>query len=262
MSFNIREFKSKIHRYGGVARKNLFVFEIYKSISNVDMTPESLRFFCVSTSLPSIDLTVQDYFPNAFGKKKAIPISLNQNDVSAVFLGDSRYQVLSFFHKWIQEVMNYDVSGGLLNSINGQLPYEAGYLDEVTAKIVIRHYCADNLGVFYEYTLYDCFPTQVGELDVSWEDNDSYMTIPVNFTYSGFSVTSAETGLFLDRLSRGTGFLDFINGLSASYQAIQQENIPNSISDAIDRFTTVTRTTRQISSSFNNLSTEFSLLQE
>lgn len=258
MTFNISEFKTNMDRYGGLSRNNLFVVEIYKEVPGVGMTSRDLRFFCKAVNLPGVDITTQDYKPNGFGLSRSIPIGLNQSPVNAVFMLDSRHQVLSFFHRWAQQVVNYDSSGGILTSVNNQTPYEVGYTSEFSANIIIRHYTADNPSTYYEYRLNKAYPTQVSDLDVSWEDNDSYSTVTVNFTYSGFSYTGSQRGDAIERNSRGTGYIDSLNAVGSTYQALSTNNFPNSVQDAIDAFTSFGNSVNNLSSDnfssfFNNL---------
>lgn len=258
MAFNISEFKTNMDRYGGPSRNNLFVVEIYKDIPGINMTARDLRFFCKSVNLPGVDITTQDYKPNGFGLSRSIPIGINQSPVNAVFMLDSRHQVLSFFHRWAQQVVNYDSSGGILSSVNNQTPYEVGYANEISANMIIRHYSADNPFTYYEYRLNKVYPTQISDLNVSWEDNDSYSIATVNFTYSGFSYTGSQQGTPVERNSRGVGFVDTLNSVGASYQAITAENFPISVQDALDRFTSFGNTVSDLSqedpsSFFNNL---------
>jgi len=256
MAFNISEFKTNMDRYGGPSRNNLFVVEIYKDVPGTNMTSRDLRFFCKSVNLPGVDITTQDYKPNGFGLSRSIPIGINQSPVNAVFMLDSRHQVLSFFHRWAQQVVNYDSSGGILTSINNQTPYEVGYTSEFSANMIIRHYSADSPFLYYEYRLNKVYPTQISDLDVSWEDNDSYSTITVNFTYSGFGYTGSQRGEAIERNSRGTGYIDTLNTIGSTYQSLTTDNFPNSVQDALDRFTsfgnTLTNSTQDNFSSFFN----------
>jgi hypothetical protein len=241
MTFSVSEFKSKLQKYGGVARKNLFVVEIYDNglTSQPVIEPGDLRFFCKSATLPGINVTVQDYFPNGFGLKQSIPVNASTGDVNLVFMLDSDHKVLSFFHRWMQKVVNYDVSGGIFSSVDDQLPFEFGYKNEYTTTINIKFYSTDS-EQYYEYVLYDAFPTQVSPVDVSWDDNDSYATITVNIAFSNMKVTAARTGTPSSRFSRGQGLLEFLNTVGRTAQLINQNSsLPKTIQDSVNSFTRV-----------------------
>lgn len=242
MTFNISEFKSRIDRYGGLARKNLFVVDITFNGTNTNIAvpnfeQSDLRFFCKSASIPGLNVAVQDHYPNGFGLSHSVPTSLQQDQVNLVFMMDSQHKILNFFHQWMQKVVNYD-SSNMFAEVAGQLPYEMGYREDYVSTIRIVLYSTDS-NSFYEYTLLKAFPTQMSPLDVAWEDKDSYSTMTVNFAYSGMKVTGAVEGSPTTRGARGNGLLEFINTVGATSQLINQGRLPRSVQDAIDSFTRV-----------------------
>ena len=243
MAFNISEFKARIDRLGGLARKNLFIADIVFNGRNTNIavpnfTQSDLRFFCKSATVPGLNIAVQEHYPNGFGLPHSVPTALQPDQLNLVFMLDSQHKVLNFFHQWMQKVVNYDVSKGMFAEVGGQLPYEIGYKTDYASTIRIAVYSTDS-NTYYEFILYDAFPTQISPLDVAWEDKDSYATITVNFAYSGMKVTGAVEGAPLTRGSRGNGLLEFINNIGASSQLINQGSLPRSVQDAVDSFTRV-----------------------
>lgn len=252
MAFNISEFKARVDRYGGIAKKNLFVADVIfngrgSSIDVPNFNESDLRFFCKTASIPGLNIAVQDYRPNGFGLPQSVPISLQPDQMNLVFMLDSDHKILNFFHRWMQKVVNYDVSKGLFSSVNDQLPYEMGYRNEYVSTIRLAYYSNDGSN-YYEYILYDAFPTQMSAIDVSWDDNDSYSTLTVNFAYSGMKVSGAIEGNPTSRGSRGNGLLEFINTVGATSQLINQNQLPRSIQDAIDSFTRVSAVFNSVNS--------------
>jgi hypothetical protein len=243
VSFNISEFKSRIDKYGGLARKNLFVVDITFNGRNTNITvpnfsQSDLRFFCQSAILPGLNIQVQDYKPNGFGLPYSVPISLVPDQINLIFMLDSQHRVLNFFHQWMQKIINYDVSRGIFSQVNGQLPYEIGYKTDYVSTLRLSFYSTD-LNTHYEYTLLEAFPTQISPINVSWDENNSYATMTVNFSYSGIRVAGATEGNPSTDDARGNGLLQFINNVGRKSQLIKQNNLPKTIQDAIDRFTRV-----------------------
>lgn len=237
MSFNINDFKSTLNKFGGPARKNLFAVEISQGPAGNANFNRDLRFFCQTASIPGLNLSVADYYPNGFGVKQSIPIAMGNDQFNAVFMLDSEHRVLSFFHEWIQQVINYNYSNGPFSQVRDQLPFEVGYKKDFACDISIKHFSTSTAGdSYYEYTLHDAFPTQVSGIDASWADNDSFATATVNFAYAHLSVDSANTGNPNERFSRGTGLLQYINTLGTSGQTISQNSLPNTIQDAVNAF--------------------------
>lgn len=265
MPFNINEFKSAMNRYGGPARKNLFVVEIAGIPSvNTGINVNDIRFFCQNATVPGLNYSVADYYPNGFGVKQTIPLSVQLDQFNAVFMLDSDHMVLKFFHQWMQSVINYNNSNGSFSQINNQLPYEIGYKKDFATTITVKHYSTDSQDYYYEYVLADAFPTQVSGIDVAWADNDSYATVTVNFAYSHIVMSGSKTGSVTERFARGTGTLEMINSIGASGQFINQVNLPRNIQDAINEFTSFNTSisrfntgVSQIRSGLNNIGSIF-----
>lgn len=257
MPFNLNEFKSTMNKYGGPARKNLYVVEISNGpVQSDGMTARDLRFFCQTATVPGFNYAVADYFPNGFGVKQSIPISVNQDPFNAVFMLDSDHMVIRFFHQWMQAIINYNYSNGAFSQVGGQLPFEVGYKKDFACIITIKQYSTDSTAdssTYYEYTLYDAFPTQVSGVDVSWADNDSFATTTINFAYSHMSVSAMRRGNPTERFSRGTGYLNYINSLGTSGQLINQGSLPTSIQDAVNAFTSFGNLRTQVNGAFSQI---------
>jgi hypothetical protein len=247
MTFNINEFKATMDRYGGPARKNLF--EVDLGVVDKTTGRSDAVFFCKSVTVPGINVEVQDYRPNGFGIRHSIPTAVVPDQLNCVFILDSQHVILSMFHRWMQKVVNYDVSGGIFSQVGDQLPYEFGYKDDFVTKLTIKHYSTDFSG-FYRYEFEDAFPTQVSGVDLSWEDNDSYSTATVNFSYSSMKVDGTNVGTPTDRFARGTGYVEYINRKGVSGQLINQSSLPRTIQDAVDRLTRIKSTYDTIRSLF------------
>lgn len=254
MPFNINEFKSTMNKYGGPARKNLYVVEITNApVGTSGMSTRDLRFFCQTATVPGLNYAVADYFPNGFGVRQSIPIATQPDPFNTVFMLDSDHMVLRFFHQWMQSVINYNYSDGAFSQFGDMLPYEVGYKKDFVTNIVVKHYSTDSQDRFYEYTFHDAFPTQVSGVDVAWADNDSYATTTVNFAYSHMSMSGTLSGTPTDRFARGTGYLDFINRIGASGQLVNQGSLPRSIQDAINVFTKIGTARAQVNNAFSQI---------
>jgi hypothetical protein len=243
MTFNINEFKSKINQYGGLSRTSFFVVNILESSidrpSSEFIPTKDLRFFCKTVTLPGVNLNVAEYRPNAFGLPQSIPIGMTNETLNCVFMLDSNHRVLSYFHEWMQKVVNFDTSGGAFSSVGDRFPYELGYKKDYAYNMEIVFYSAHDIEDFYTCTLTDVFPTQIGSINLSWEENNSVATLPVNFSYSAIKMRGTFRGTPTDPNSRGLGYLKFLNSIGTKGQTIQQQNLPTSIQDAINRFTKV-----------------------
>ncbi len=272
--FNINEFKSVMNKYGGPAKSNLFVLsleftnqQIATSVGvNVGRKSEyisasDLRFFCSEVALPPVNINVGSYRENSIDISQNMPLNLTTPTINATFMLDSDHRVISFFHSWMQEIINYNTGGGLLSSINGDhFPYEIGYKKDYVCNISINHYKTDATGLIeesYTYTFLNAYPTEVGGKNLSWGPNDSIATMTVNFTASAYNFTASDPGQVYAANSRGNGYLDMLNSVGYRGQTVQQRNLPTSVQDAINTFTTVRNDFRTIRDTFRSLRNVF-----
>lgn len=242
MAFNINEFKSRVDRFGGPARTSLFTVELTSRQGNPYIRDNELMFFCKNVTLPGIDVETITYRQNAIDLPQAFPTGISSQPLSCVFMLDSEHRVLSFFHGWMQKVVNYSTQGGSFSSVNDQLPYELGYKDEYSCRMTIKYYTTDSTNTnprYYEVILDGVYPTTVQSLDLAWENNDSIAMLPVSFSYDRIQYTSEVRGIPSERNARGNGLLDLLTSIGEVGQLVNQQLVPQSIQDAINKYTRV-----------------------
>jgi len=241
MAFNVNEFRAKFDKYGGPAHLNLFTVEFYSS-NNSWMDDSDLRFFCKTVTLPAINLETAQYRPYGIGLMNSLPISMTPGTFNAIFMLDSEHKILSFFHEWMQSVYNYDTSKGLLapnGRDNTQLPYEIGYKSDYALDVRIKFFSTHNQKSYYECVLRGVYPTEVGQLDLSWDANDQIATLPVNFSYESIAVSGSKVGSVENDLSRSFGLLDYIVSIANIGQTIRSLRKPRDVQDAINQYSSV-----------------------
>jgi len=260
--FNINEFKAVMNKYGGPAKSNLFVVSLSAGRTanrkNEFILKEDLRFFCSEVAVPAINVNVASYRANSIDIAQSIPTNLSTPQINTTFMLDSEHRVISFFHSWMQEIINYDISFGNLTQIrDDHMTYEIGYKSDYTCDLLITHFKTDttneNIEKAYEYVFYDVFPTEIGGKTLSWSPSDSIATVSVNFSASAFSFSASDPGTVISNLSRGNGYVDFLNSVGYRGQTVQQTNLPTSVQDAINTFTTVRNDFRTLKNTFTTL---------
>ena len=265
MSFNISEFKTTMDRFGGPARLNLFEVILIKNPEpNSNMDARNISFFCNSINFPGISVE-NGSMTNVAQLATSFPLRMTPAPITANFMLDSNHNVLSFFHNWLQRVMNFSTKGGTFSAIDvekdedevpsgvGQLPYELGYKDEYACRMIIRHYSTDSLGggsnaKFYETILDNIYPYMIGDLSLSWDSNDQFATMPVTFAYDQIHYSGDRTGNTSVRLQGGLleTLSDLAGFVDVTRQTLKQGKI-TSIQDAINRL-------QRVRSSADNLS--------
>lgn len=239
MAFNIQEFNSTISRHG-LAKDNLFMVNITppKSLRNDEGIIPDLRFFCRTVTLPEFDVVTTDYQVQGFGATTRRPTSMLFPILPTVFMVDSNFEIMKFFHRWMQLQINYDTSGGPMSAVDGQLPYELGYKSDYasTVEVVVYSYASES--ITYTYTMSGAYPVQVGNVTESWGSTE-IMTLPVGFTYDEIKVTGADTGSVIDGRGGVNGLLSYLSTINTFTQAIKGLKRPRSIQDAINQVTNI-----------------------
>lgn len=264
MSFKISEFKSTMDKYGGPARLNLFEVRLENKSTepgvSKDMTRE-ISFFCTNVNFPGVAVE-QGTMTNVAQLPTSFPLRMTPQPISASFLLDSNHNVLSFFHNWLQRVMNFSTKGGTFGGIDadnddvGQLPYELGYKDQYACRMTIRHYSTESLGrggeaKYYETVLDNIYPFNVGDMQLAWDSNDQFATLPVQFAYDQIHYSGDRTGVPAQRKKGGLleTLSDLASFIDVTKQTISQGKI-TSVQDAINRL-------QRVRSSYDNLSDFF-----
>lgn len=255
MAFNISNFKSTLDKFGGPARASLFEVTISKgNEENSAIDPQKeLQFFCQAASLPGISIenaafTAVSQLPTQF------PMTMASTPISLTFMVDSDHQVLTFFHNWIQRVLNYSTKGGAFGAIDGQLPYELGYKDDYACRMSIKHYSTESRGdKYYEVVLDNIYPYSVSDLELAWASNDSYLTVNVIFAYDRIWYSGDKTGIPSQR-SKG-GLLETLSNLAGLVDVLKQTKDlgkPRSIQDAVNRLNRVRNSYEKLSGFFGS----------
>ena len=259
MAFSISDFKSQMDRFGGPAKQSLFEVSIVNfPINTTDLTTRDLTFFCKNVAIPGITMGLQSY--EAVGQqRKMFPTSLSPEPVQAIFMLDSDHQILSFFHSWAQRVVNYSTAGGKFSEVNGALPFEIGYKTDYACRVVIKAYSNDYLttGRYYETILDGAFPGMMGDVDLAWEANDSFSTLPVSFQYDRIQFSGEQVGSPSSRYNRGNGLLGLIDAVGDFGQLIGQDLVPRGITDAVNKYTRITNNFDNISNRVNAIKNLF-----
>ena len=243
MVFSINEFRAQINGMG-LAKNNLFFTRITlpPSLSSVEgmLSTRSICFMCKTVSVPGLTIGTTPIKTLGFGKTEQRPIDFSYGDLSAVFMVDSNFGVKKFFHRWIQEVVNYSTSdGNLRQDPQGKLPYEFAYKQDYVARVEVLVYSGNDASKVYLYTYDNVYPVTVGNVELSWENQAEIMVLPVGFTFDTVATEGIELGAISAFDSRSNGILTYASSLGSVVQAINQLSTPSDIQDIINLTTTI-----------------------
>jgi len=245
MSFNISEFSAQVNKRG-LAKSNLFVAQItlgkaggtaLQNNMSGQIDTKELRFYCRSAALPEISIGTTPVRSRTTGPSEQRPSTFEYPPLSTVFMVDSDFAVLKFFHRWVQEIVNYDVEAGYASETpDGRIPYEFGYKDDYVCTLEITVFSENLSNRFYTYKFTNAFPISVGSIQTAWENGAEVMPLPVTFVYDELKVTGTDTGVLGQRNS-GNSLFGFLSSLNTFGQAIRGLRRPRSIQDAVNLFT-------------------------
>lgn len=251
MPFSISEITSAVNKHG-LAKNNLFVMTMQfgatpesaklatKLVETSKIDTFQLKFLCRSADLPAIEVQTSDFKPRGYGPSEKRPTGFELPPLPTVFMVDSNFAVMKFFHRWMQQIVNYDVSAGYGSEVNGgQRPYEFGYRDEYCCNIEIDVYSGNQTDKSYKYTFGHAYPTVVGNVQVAWENAAEIMTLPVQFAYDEIKVEATEGGKVTGDFSSPNGLLSYLSALNGFGQALNNLNRPRNIQDVVNTVTDV-----------------------
>jgi hypothetical protein len=260
MAFNISRFKSTLDKYGGPGKSSLFEVNITKQDEpNSSLTSRDATFFCTAVNFPGVVLEKQTM--SLVGQMPLdFPSKIQPQPISARFMVDSDHQVLTFFHNWIQKVLNYSTIdesyAGSNNADELQLPYELGYKDEYACDITIKHYSVESVeSKYYEVTLKNAYPVSVGDIELAWESSNQFVIITVNFSYDAFHYSGDRTGRQMSRAGNEKSLFETLGDLAGFASTVRGSFLagrPRSIQDAVNRLTTIRNSYGGLSDFFNN----------
>jgi hypothetical protein len=202
--FNINEFKSKINEFSGPALNSLFIAEFGSANIPGNVTTRDLRFFCQTVNVPGVNFELMQYKPLGVGFPEFMPMSSTPDALNCVFMLDSNQQIITFFHRWVNSIINVGGSNGV--NASGLNPREINYKTDYTTTMSIKHFSTYDNSKFYQYDFEGVYPTQLGSLTLSWADS-AVSNLAVNFSYeriihSGFQNSSAETSRFIQGIQQ------------------------------------------------------------
>ena len=242
MAFSIKDFNAQLHKHG-LAQSNLFVLKITLNENltflEENMATQDMTFLCRSAEVPEVAVQTVDFKPRGYGPSEKRPNGFELPLLPTVFMVDSNFAVMKFFHRWMQKVINYDTSAGPISEVDGALPFEMGYKRDYATTIEIIVYSFQSESITYTYKMSGAYPIQVGNITEAWEANGEIMTLPVGFTYDELKVSGAKTGNVISGASGANGLLSYLSSINTFTQAIRGLKRPRSIQDAINQVSNV-----------------------
>jgi hypothetical protein len=175
---SISDFKSRMT--GGGARANQFQVELSfpAYVTSGPAAAETGRFLVKSASLPASQVeNVQQFYRgrqvNFAGERTFQPWSIT-------VVTDVDFLIRNAFEEWQAGLANYSTTEGITNAGDYQVDMLVHQLDR-------------NGDILKTYRFYDVYPTNIGEIQVSYDNNNQIEEFPVELTYNYFTSDTGAT---------------------------------------------------------------------
>jgi hypothetical protein len=180
MAFSVNEIRTNL-RFGG-ARPTLFQVQLNTKF-NTELGSVS-PFMVQGASLPGSNITPIEV--GYWGRKIKVAGDRTFDDWSVTVMNDEDFkvrQILETWHNRINSVL------GNLNTTGSAAP--DNYKEDATVTQYGKAAGQDRSGALRSYKFVGLFPTQIGPIELSWEDNNRIETFQVNFSYDYYTVSGA-----------------------------------------------------------------------
>jgi len=190
MSFSLNSFKSAL---GVAARPNNFYLEfdfpsVVTGIVNKGTT-NNVKYLCKATTIPSYTLGVVE-IPHIGGRRMKVPGDRTYAEWSATFIADEAMSLHKDFEKWLNYIKATNYESDTLSSVTTGT---GGVRDDYQKSIDVVHTGMDGEQKRV-YRLVNAFPTELAQLDMSYDNFDTIAEYTVTFQYSHIRTGATTEG--------------------------------------------------------------------
>lgn len=190
--YNLNNFIGKLQERNSLMRANRFLVEIAPPAwAGGGTEAQDLVFFAETVNMPGMSIIPVDIKRQGIGVFDRRPSQPIVPDMTVTFMLDSNGINLSFFQKWMQNIINFDYSKGENTSVNGAVPGEIYYRDNYITTITIKTIDVASNTIVTQ-TCYECWPTLLGDVSLGWDNNDQYARLSVNFSMRAWTTDKAD----------------------------------------------------------------------
>jgi hypothetical protein len=187
----IADFKSKL--IGGGARPNLFEVELTTLPASVQgWDADTFKFMCKAANMPaqniaSIDVPFRGRTFKVAGDRTIDPWTIT-------IINDEDFRLRRAFEEWSEQIAKLDNNIGATDPgaymVSAKV-YQLGRGSSASSK--------DNAGtsnaVLAEYQFVDIFPTNVSQIDLSYDSTDTIEEFTVEFQVQSFNILEPKVGV-------------------------------------------------------------------
>jgi hypothetical protein len=212
-TFNINNFRSELNNYGSLPTHSFLVrfapFGGNTSLTNqltnyTTINKDKLILRCDSAILPGVTLIKEEAIRRyGYGPTETVPYNVNFGDFTLQWIVDNNSEIIDFFNRWINIVVNHDSKGGAdMSPAEGDRnqfgttyePYMVGYKDDYSNSKVSVFVYDRQLNTTVEYNIFDAFPISIQSVNLSWGDENQIMKYNVTFAFTDMIIKTPMAG--------------------------------------------------------------------
>ena len=179
---NINDFKAKLA--GGGARANQFKVTMpFPGYAQVGGEIEDLAFLCTTAQIPAMNVGLVNV--PFRGRQIKIAGDRTFEDWEVTVINDEDFAVRNAMEIWSNSINTHVTN---LRDRDRLAP------ETYKAQAQVRQYSKTG-DMIREYTFNGLFPTNVAQIDVAWETNNTVEEFAVTFSYDWWEVTNGTTGI-------------------------------------------------------------------
>ena len=209
--FNINEFKGILGKRGA-ARPAHYAVQLMPPTAVKSPTLNDLPFMVDSANLPSIILTLDGIKHKGYGLIEQRPSGATFEDFTISIIADAKGEVLQMLNDWMSLIYNFD-GETTADSTYGIPSEKLNYPDEYVGTSEIFLYDIGS-NLYKTYTMYSCFPINIGAVELGWGQTDTLMRISVTFTYRSYKTNATNAS--------STPVSNIVSGNARSVEYIQR----------------------------------------
>ena len=187
----IADFKSKL--IGGGARPNLFEVELTTLPASVQgWDADTFKFMCKAANMPAQNIASIDV--PFRGRTFKVAGDRTIDTWTITIINDEDFRLRRAFEEWSEQIAKLDNNVGATDPgaymVSAKV-YQLGRGSSASSK--------DNAGtsnaVLAEYQFVDIFPTNVSQIDLSYDSTDTIEEFTVEFQVQSFNILEPKVGV-------------------------------------------------------------------
>jgi len=184
----ISQFKSAL--VGGGARPNLFEVELTTLPAGISWDADNFRYMCKAAALPaqniaSIDVPFRGRIFKVAGDRTI-------DTWTVTIINDEGFRLRRAFEQWSEQIAKLDTNIGATDPsaymVNAKV-FQLGRGSTASS----QNNQGNSNAVLAEYEFVDIFPTNVAQIDLSYDSSDTIEEFTVEFQVQSFNVLASGT---------------------------------------------------------------------